>query len=590
MFKGLQKQTLFYYFKYMTKEEVFEICIQSRNGVILQEKNFKKHWPDIYQEVLDYSKEEMSFTQKLYNYFHCLEDIPLTACGKKKTFKNFKHGYNMFCSSNCQCMTNYCNEKREETSMQKYGVSNTSKCKQTREKISNTKLNYSKEKKREIAGKKRKSLKEHYGDNYGKVLEERLYKKYGVKNVSQLPGVTEKTKNTHNERYGGMGFGSIELREKGRLTNEKRHGSKTFNNKGKRANTCIDKYGKESYFATDEFKDKYKSTCIEKYGVDNPSKSEQVKKTISDKNKSVRARQTMMEHNDIIEVKDKSFVVKCDENCSCGGCFEIQKHVYFRRTRLGIEKCTVKNPIKKYAELENTLIEYVKSIYSGKILVHDRKTLSGKEIDIYLPEIKIGFEFNGDYWHSNPLFYDCKDKKNIENWEKDMSKEYQANLSGISLYRVWEHYWLENSTETKRWIKNIIDNKTKYFSEYFVLKQFIDEQHFEEKSFGFFERDNIKVKYLKSFCCISMSKKMFSNDIIYVYDFEIREKLDLVKNKILKNQSLGKIKTMYQCNIDFEHDGIKLIKGDVFEMKKFSKEVISLLEDKYVISKFFIKI
>lgn len=590
MFKGLQKQTLFYYFKYMTKEEVFEICIQSRNGVILQEKNFKKHWPDIYQEVLDFSKEKILFIQKLYNYFHDLKTSPLTVCGKKKIFRNFKYGYNDFCSSNCKCMVEHSNKKRIETSMAKYGVNNPVQSENVKNKISKTKLNYSQEKKDEIANKKRKTLKEHYGDDYGKVIENRLYKKYSIKNVSQLPGVTEKTKKTHDERYGGMGFGSIELREKGRLTNEKRNGNKVFNNKEKSRKTCFEKYGKENYFETDEFKGKYMMTCLDKYGVDNPSKSEQVKNKISAKNKQYRMNQTLLNNKDILEVKENSFVVECDENCSCGGKFEIPKYVYFRRTRLGIEKCIVKNPIKKYAELENTLIEYVKSIYGGKILVHDRKTLSGKEIDIYLPEIKIGFEFNGDYWHSNPLFYDYKDKKNIENWEKDMSKEYQANLSGISLYRVWEHYWLENSTETKRWIKNIIDNKTKYFSEYFVLKQFMDEQHFEEKSFGFFERDNIKVKYLKSFYCISMSKKMFSNDIIYVYDFEIREKLDLVKNKILKNQSLGKIKTMYQCNIDFEHDGIKLIKGDVFETKKFSKDVISLLEDKYVISKFFIKI
>ncbi len=206
----------------MTKEEVFEECMSSKNGAVLQEKNFKKKYENFYNEAIAFVKEDLPFIQKLYNWFYGLEYVPLTPCGKKRVFRNFKYGYNDFCSSNCKCMVEHSNKKRIETSMTKYGVSNPVQSENVKNKISKTKLNYSQEKKDEIANKKRKTLKEHYGDDYGKVIENRLYKKYGVKNVSQLPGVTEKTKKTHDERYGGMGFGSIELREKGRVTNEKR--------------------------------------------------------------------------------------------------------------------------------------------------------------------------------------------------------------------------------------------------------------------------------------------------------------------------------------------------------------------------------
>ena len=56
--------------------------------------------------------------------------------------------------------------------------------------------------------------------------------------------------------------------------------------------------------------------------------------------------------------------------------------------------------------------------------------LDGLEIDIYLPELKIGFEFNGDYWHMNPLMYRYDDEnssshmKAIEQWEKDRKRFY----------------------------------------------------------------------------------------------------------------------------------------------------------------------
>ena len=41
------------------------------------------------------------------------------------------------------------------------------------------------------------------------------------------------------------------------------------------------------------------------------------------------------------------------------------------------------------------MLEYIKSIYSGCIIKNDRSVLSGKELDIYLPELNIAFEFNG---------------------------------------------------------------------------------------------------------------------------------------------------------------------------------------------------
>ena len=49
--------------------------------------------------------------------------------------------------------------------------------------------------------------------------------------------------------------------------------------------------------------------------------------------------------------------------------------------------------------VENELVEYVKSIYSGEIKTSDRSLINPYELDIYLPEKKIAIEFNGLYWH-----------------------------------------------------------------------------------------------------------------------------------------------------------------------------------------------
>lgn len=525
----------------MTKEEIFEECINSKNGVILQEKNFKKKYDSLYDEVMNFVKEDMPFIQKLYNYFHNLEYIPVTPCGKKRIFRNFRHGYNDFCSTNCKCMIKHSNKKRIETSMKKYGVSNPVQSKNVKNKISKTKLEYSEEKKTEIADKKRKTLKIHYGDNYGKIIEDRIIKKYGVKNVSQIKEISEKIKQSNIKRHGGIGFASETIRNKINSTKEKLYRNKNYNNIEQTKQTCLEKYGNECYFETEQFKEQYRQTCLEKYNVDNASKSEIVKQKISDKNKKTLSEKTMSKHPDIIEIRDDTFVVKCDDDCVCGGAFEIPKHIYFQRNSIGVDLCTVKNPIKQNMELENTFLNYIKTIYDGEIVVHNRKILSGKEIDIFIPELNIGFEFNGDYWHSNPMFSKYTDSDVQEHWINDMTKKYMANNLGISLYTIWEYEWLKQNEETRMYVLNIIRNKIKQMSGYYMLRRFLDTLNtkFIETTFGIFETDNVIIRYAEGFYC---GKNTIDYDwfvksdkrVIYVYDFEVNDtrKFEIIKSLI----------------------------------------------------------
>ena len=61
-------------------------------------------------------------------------------------------------------------------------------------------------------------------------------------------------------------------------------------------------------------------------------------------------------------------------------------------------KCAVISPQSKG---EKELFDFIKENYSGILIENDRTILDGKELDIYLPELKIGFEYNGSYWHSD---------------------------------------------------------------------------------------------------------------------------------------------------------------------------------------------
>jgi very-short-patch-repair endonuclease len=93
-----------------------------------------------------------------------------------------------------------------------------------------------------------------------------------------------------------------------------------------------------------------------------------------------------------------------------------------------------------YSRGEKELCQYIKSLYSGEILENTRKFIGGKELDIYLPELKLAFEYNGEYWHQ---FHEEKEP----GYHKNKQKACKEN--GIKLIEVWENDWKKNNQQIK---------------------------------------------------------------------------------------------------------------------------------------------
>ena len=108
---------------------------------------------------------------------------------------------------------------------------------------------------------------------------------------------------------------------------------------------------------------------------------------------------------------------------------------------------------KGISQLEKQLVEFIKQIYPHEIILNDTTILSGKEIDIYLPELKIAIEFNGTYYHSD-LF------KKDKNYHLNKTKE--CNKLGIKLIHIWDSDWVYNQDIIKSMLGyqfNIISDK-----------------------------------------------------------------------------------------------------------------------------------
>lgn len=115
---------------------------------------------------------------------------------------------------------------------------------------------------------------------------------------------------------------------------------------------------------------------------------------------------------------------------------KLAKHLGLQlsRTLVLLHEFGLEDKVRIYSSLsspENDLLEYVRSIYNGHIIENDRLVLSGKELDIYLPDKKLAIEFDGSYWHSSVF----KEK------DYHFKKSVACGKVGINLIHIFEYEW-----------------------------------------------------------------------------------------------------------------------------------------------------
>ena len=173
---------------------------------------------------------------------------------------------------------------------------------------------------------------------------------------------------------------------------------------------------------------------------------------------------------------DKSIYVntgtKVSINClKCGNDFEQtpNKHI------VGGQGCPVcaRSPI---SYRETKLYEYISEIYDGEIVGNTRElinedTLTPQEIDIYLPELKMGVEFVGLYWHS-----DLK-KENTYH----LYKTNTCNDKGIRLIHIFEDEWKRKLRICKSNLSNIMN-----LSEVVINGKFCEIKVIDDETCGLF--------------------------------------------------------------------------------------------------------
>ena len=315
---------------------------------------------------------------------------------------------------------------------------------------------------------------------YHKYLEnEKRCGYYGCKKCSN-----KKRELTSLSKFGVTNYAkSDECKEKISKNNIKKYGVKTTllekNTKEKIDKTIFDNFGVTEILSSPDIRKKIIATNIEKWGVDHFSKSEGFYDLTYKRWKS-DALFKLNNYNitDFILKDDRTIDIKCDKGYD--HYFNINsKNLYQRKIIQKTVLCVECNPLDyKESAREIEVFEFIKSNYNDIIIRKDRETIS-KELDIFLPELKLAFEYNGVYWHS-----DIYKNKNYH-----LDKTEECENKNIQLIHIFEDEWIYKRDIVKSMIMNKLGKtinkifarkcKIKEITNNTTIKNFLDENHIQ---------------------------------------------------------------------------------------------------------------
>jgi len=397
------------------------------SGRMSKESFLLKNNPEEYQYIVDYCQlhniSDISFKEKVYLSVNNYTKIPTCIninCCKKVKFKNSTLGYLDYCSNKCVSSDPNIKNKKIKKSLEKFGTKTPSESQLVKNKIVETNL-------------------QKYGSNSPMCLKEfqdkskqTLFRNWGVNNPSKSEEIL---------------FKRVES------------------------------------FKKSDYKETYKKTSLEKYGVEHPWMNKEIhNKTIdffyADYKLRVESSIDKGKYNFLGFKKNMSTSLLF--HCSiCNTDFDILTYQFYYRKNNNLSLCTKCFPISENASISQIEVyNFIRENYEGEMILDCRNIIKPFEIDIYLPDLKIGFEFNGIWWHS--------DKFKQKNYH--LNKNQIAENNGIKLYSIWEDDWNIKNEICKSFILNKIGKtKERIYGrkcrikeiDYLTSKRFLEENHLQ---------------------------------------------------------------------------------------------------------------
>lgn len=179
--------------------------------------------------------------------------------------------------------------------------------------------------------------------------------------------------------------------------------------------------------------------------------------------------------------------------------------------------------------VENEIVQYIKEITDTKVIIHDRKVIGPKEIDIYLPEKMIGIEVNPTYTHNSsvgpygeaPLDY-----------RYHYAKSMLAESKGIFIFHIFGYEWTHKKAIVTSMLSNLLGENTDriyarkcWISEVSAAeaRSFLDENHRQGYAnapirFGLFDEETAEMVSIMTFGKMRKSIGTSNEDLSDCYE------------------------------------------------------------------------
>lgn len=147
------------------------------------------------------------------------------------------------------------------------------------------------------------------------------------------------------------------------------------------------------------------------------------------------------------DISENSLQLQC-KNCDTLFSFTRQ---YFTDSKFNPRLCPgcfPRNIVRSQNEME--LYSFIASIEPSAI-ANDRSQIFPLELDVFIPRLRIGFEFSGLYWHSESSNLAVGRVKAYDNYKRCLASD-----RGIRLYTIFEDEWINQKEIVKSRIKNIL--------------------------------------------------------------------------------------------------------------------------------------
>jgi len=308
---------------------------------------------------------------------------------------------------------------------------------------------------------------------------------HGVRNKGWTEESQQKIKETNLEKFGCINpFQNEEVKNKIKKTNLEKYGVvHAMQNKEmqeKATQTRIEKYGKENLMGYVP-RDKYEEVCLERYGVKHffqctqgkqdleslkithgVEKGEQLFKELGAK-KAITLENMIKKHGieegpkryqnwkDLVSNNLDNFIRRHGEQ---------EGEILYKDYVLRVTKNFFTNSPSSVSKISLKLFDHICSILSIKAVYGNNEWFilnenNNDERKMFLYDFKYKnkiLEFNGDFWHANPLLYKKDQILNFHGtemlaeyiWIRDEIKIEQAKQKGFDVLVIWEKDYKTN--------------------------------------------------------------------------------------------------------------------------------------------------